>query len=78
MVGGYGCVGSGKVSPRAQLVGGQLLSSVSLSPFNFSCTAALVGGITHSISQPNMKQVHSDHAQPIKVATNIHRIIYII
>lgn len=38
-------------------------------------TAALVGGITNSISQPNMKEVHSDHAQPTKVATNIHRIV---
>lgn len=40
-----------------------------------ACTAALVGGITHRISQPNMKEVHSDRAQPIKVATTIHRII---
>ena len=37
--------------------------------------AALVGGITHSISQPSMQKVHSEHAQPTKVATNTCRII---
>lgn len=44
-----------------------------LSQCTQACTAVLVGGITHCISKPKIKEEHYDHAQPTKLATNIRR-----